>query len=381
MLLAASLRDAPAWQSGEIPGTAGSLIWDGDEPVAGLTVTTETVLLHGEPVCAMPVLAGGVRPGASYEAMLACRTELAALWREGEAAVSFKWGFSKDFYGDLFGYQPVMLGWEALCHFPDSVGAAVPAGVREARWEDLPALADLYARRSRDHSGTVVRSLATWQEGCWPYFTTGESRTLLVHEGPEGIDGYLALRRGADGPVQVLRVMEWLDASPDAWRSLGQALRAMAGAEVLPVLLPPLPADRPWEAYWPETTDLRPIRSLLFRPGAPEHFLPTVVCRPSEGEVSLSVADPFQLWPRQIRLRWAGGRVTDWEPVERAEVHVDVGTLGLVALGLLDPYHAQRLRRLDGEALAVERLAAAFAPAPLYRYPADFRLHKRQIGH
>jgi hypothetical protein len=144
----------------------------------------------------------------------------------------------------------------------------------------------------------------------------------------------------------------------------------------MPLTLPPLPPDRPWDALWPETSQMRPIRSLMFRPGPPEHFWPVVACRPGEGSVSLSVVDPFKLWPAKLRLQWADGRITGWEPVDQADVHVDVGTLGQLALGYLDTRQAVHARRLQGTAAGIDALAACFQPASLYRYPADFRVIK-----
>jgi hypothetical protein len=174
----------------------------------------------------------------------------------------------------------------------------------------------------------------------------------------------------------MLAVTEWLDASPSAWRSLWATLHHLAGDQ-LPVTLPPLPPDRPWDALWPETYQMRPIRSMLFRPGAPDHFWPTVACSPGEGELHVSVVDPFRLWPAKLRIRWTDGRIVSWEPTDRTELHTDVGTLGLLALGFMRVDEAVRLRRLDGETEALSRLAKAFAPASLYRYPADFRAIKR----
>jgi len=178
MLLGASLREVPGWHRGEIPGDAGTLIWDGNEPVGGMMVASEHVLLNGRPAVNMPVLAGGVRMGQGYDTALACRTSLAEHWRNGQAAVVFKWGMTRDFFSELFGYRPLMLGWEVL--IPPSSPVPSPAWVRPATPDDLPALAALYDRRIRAHSGPAIRTEATWRDDFWPFLATGTGRRLAT---------------------------------------------------------------------------------------------------------------------------------------------------------------------------------------------------------
>jgi hypothetical protein len=375
LLLAASLRDHPEWRQGCLYGDVGTLVLDGDEPVAGIMSLGESVWFGGETVVSSQPVAAAVRLGAPIQAMHACRTALADHWRACGTPLIVKWGIVRDALNELLGFSPVMLGWEVCLRFGTD-DRRRPDAVRPATPHDLAALSALYDERARHHVGAGVRTPQQWHEAFWPHFTEGASRQLLVYDGPDGVDGYLALRPGSPTGGPGVMVTEWVDRTPAAFQHLWAMLRHLAGDQ-LTVTLPPMPPDRPLMALLPAQADMRPIRSLLLRPGLPERFWPFVRCRPGHGEMTLAVRDATGLWPERLDLHWADGRVTMSAARGPASVRTDVGTMGLLALGAMTIGDAVRLRLIDGSDADLQKLDGLFVHQPIYRYPADNRVNKQ----
>lgn len=372
LLLASSLRDHPDWRQGRLYGDAGTLVFDGDVPVAGIMTRSEDVWFDGRPVRNAEPVAAGIRLGAPSQAMPACRQAMADLWRTCDTPVIVKWGIVRDALNDLLGFAPAMLGWE-VCFSFGTPGGPRPDAVRRAWPFEAEALRALYDDRAAQHGGAAVRSVEQWHRAFWPLFTTGDNRHLLVYVGPDGIDGYLALRPGGPHGGPGIMVTEWVDRTPEAFQGLWAMLHHLAGSE-LPVTLPPMPPDRPVMALVPPTAAMRPIRSLLVRPGQVAAFWGHVRTRPGDGSLRLAVRDAAGLWPERLDVSWRDGRITATPGEGAADVRTDVGTIALLALGVMSVGDARRLRLVDGAPEALAAIDGRFVPQPLYRYPADNRV-------
>jgi hypothetical protein len=374
LLAASSLRDHADWRQGRLYGDMGVMVLDGNDPVAGIMLQRDSLWLGGEVVRTARPVAAGVRSGASIQTMLACRTAMADAWRECDTPLIVKGGVVRDSLNELLGFAPHLLGWEVCLRF-SSPGPGRPAGIRRATPADLPALEALYTARARGFAAAAVRSSQQWQQDFWADFTVDGARELLIAEGPAGIDGYLALRPGSPTGEAGIMVTEWVDRTPSAFQRLWACLHHLA-SDRLPVTLPPLPPDRPVMALLPPQADMRPIRSLLLRPGLPDRFWPFVHCRPGQGELCLAVRDPVGLWPERSLLQWADGRVTGRATTASPSIRLDVGTLGLLAFGALTVDEALRLRLAEGSPDSLAALAGLFLAQPIHRFPADSRVGK-----
>lgn len=108
--------------------------------------------------------------------------------RRSGAVLSMLWADQREFYADR-GYVPV--GTELDYRVPRTLAPYLPetSHVRAATTADAPAIHALYGL----HAERVERSLV---ETC--ALLAGPGMRALVHEGPEGLDGYAIEGRGED---------------------------------------------------------------------------------------------------------------------------------------------------------------------------------------
>lgn len=135
--------------------------------------------------------------GRGYGRMLI--EDASAVLRDERAALAILYTATPDVYR-RFGYEITLPYYSAVIAAEQAARAEfTPAGLRELRADDLPAVANLYERDNATRTGTFVRDSAYWT---WQIQFLGSSmsrpskvfyggrRELLVLEGPRGLSGY-----------------------------------------------------------------------------------------------------------------------------------------------------------------------------------------------
>ena len=124
-------------------------------------------------------------------------------------------------------------------------GKASKLGVRQSRPDDIAAmaaLADLKRHQYRDNASPFqrpARDALTVHEAFLAKLIEWDGFVVLVHEGRDGVDGFVVGRVGSAPPPfgegALFHVDDFMVASPALWETVGAALLARVAAEAASV--------------------------------------------------------------------------------------------------------------------------------------------------
>ena len=259
---------------------------------------------------------------------------------------------------------------------------AEAAHVRPFALDDLPTIRSIYRGSQLSQAdGRLTRSSSYWDR----WLRMGRQRanfTLVVYDGDEGVEGYLAYSKSADNTLKVTELVVHSDA---AYRGLWGYLAGQPDISGIDYLAPPddpilhlmkRPRDRQgrnrgWvfdDIY--HATSAGMLRVIDVAEALTSRFYPHDMM----GNRVFKIHDPqLPHNERPVNFRIVDGR-PDIIPLagQTPQVETDIATFSQLFCGFLPAEAARRLGRLQADDETIEWLDKAMAAKPLFIHEADW---------